>query len=65
MIPKKHEAMIPSTPHAVGVGDGDFDMILLPEKNQNVLPIPGAHSAVGYFFSACSIPASTSGAITA
>jgi hypothetical protein len=31
MIPKKHEAMIPTTPQAVGVGDGVFDMIFLPK----------------------------------
>ncbi len=65
MSPKKHEAMIPSTPHAVGFGDGDFGMIFLSGNPQIVLPIPGAHGAAGYFFSACSIPASTSGAITA
>jgi hypothetical protein len=42
MIPKKHDAMTPSTPHAVGVGDGDFDMIFLHKKTKH-FSIPNVH----------------------
>jgi hypothetical protein len=65
MIPKKHATMIPSMPNAVGCGAGSFAMFFLPQMPQKVFPRPLTHRAVVYFFSACSIPASTSGAITA